>query len=91
MKYTHRLRNLKIAALLVRSTQGNDFVIEHFQKTCWNLGAPFRTIAKRAGLGTVIRPFDNVRMSRSTEVDRKYGSKKESLWIGHSERVMMKH
>jgi integrase len=49
-------------------TQGNDFVIERFQKTCWNLGAPFQTIARRAGMGIIIRPFDNMRMSRSNEV-----------------------
>jgi len=30
-------------------------------------------------------------MSRSNEVERQLGSKRESLWIGHSERVMEKH
>ena len=48
-------------------------------------------IAKRAGLGKIIRPFDNMRMSRSNEVDREFGSIKESLWIGHSERVKKEH
>jgi hypothetical protein len=32
-----------------------------------------------------------MRMSRSNEVERKFGSKKESLWIGHSDKVMIKH
>ena len=41
--------------------------------------------------GKIVRPFDNMRMSRSNEVERKFGSKKESLWIGHSEQVMTKH
>ena len=72
-------------------TEGNEFVIEHFQKTSWNLNSPFQTIACRAGLGKIIRPFDNMRMSRSNEVERKFGAKKESLWIGHSEKVMLKH
>ena len=72
-------------------TEGNEFVIECFQNTSWNLHSPFQTIAKRAGLGTIIRPFDNMRMSRSNEVERKFGAKKESLWIGHSEKVMLKH
>ena len=48
-------------------------------------------IAKRAGLGRIIRPFDSMRMSRSNEVDREFGSIKESLWIGHSERVKKEH
>jgi integrase len=72
-------------------TKDNEFVIEQFQKTTWSLHSPFQTIACRAGLGTIIRPFGNMRMSRSNEVERKFGSKKESLWIGHSEKVMVKH
>ena len=69
------------------------FVIEHIRNsnTSWNLHAPFQAIACRAGLGKIVRPFDNMRMSRSNEVERKFGSKKESLWIGHSEQVMTKH
>jgi integrase len=69
----------------------NGFVIERYQRTSWTLGRPFQAIAHRAGLGTIIRPFDNMRMSRSNEVERKFGSKKESLWIGHSEKVMIKY
>ena len=71
--------------------KGNEFVIEYFQNTSWNLTTPFHTIARRAGLGKIIRPFDNMRMSRSNEVERKFASKKESLWIGHSEKVMVRH
>jgi integrase len=72
-------------------TKGNEFVIQGLQNSCWNLHSTFQAIAKRAGLGKIIRPFDNMRMSRSNEVDRRFGSKKESLWIGHSEKVMLKH
>ena len=42
-------------------------------------------------LGTIVRPFDNLRMSRSNEVLRQFGEVKESLWIGHSKAVMKKH
>ena len=72
-------------------TKGNEFVIEHYQKTSWQLNMPFRSIARRAGLGKIVRPFDNMRMSRSNEVDREFGSIKECLWIGHSERVKKEH
>jgi integrase len=74
-------------------TKDNKFVIEHIRhsNTSWNLHAPFQAIASRAGLDKIVRPFDNMRMTRSNEVDRKFGSKKESLWIGHSEQVMKKH
>ena len=73
------------------ATKENEFVVEHYQKTSWNLTSPFQTIARRSGLGTIIRPFDNMRMSRSNEVERKFGSKRESLWLGHSDKVMVKH
>ena len=66
-------------------------MIEHFQKTSWNVRNQFQVIARRAGLGEIICPFDNMRMSRSNEVERQFGSKKESLWIGHSEKVMLKY
>ena len=78
-------------ATTIQRNGRNEFVIEHYQNTSWNLHDPFQTIAKRAGLGKIIRPFDNMRMSRSNEVERRFGAKKESLWIGHSEKVMLKH
>ena len=72
-------------------TKGNEFVIQGLQNSSWNLHPAFQAIAKNAGLGNIIRPFDNMRMSRSNEVDREFGSIKESLWIGHSERVKKEH
>ena len=72
-------------------TKGNEFVVERYQNTTWNMHDTFQTIARRAGLGTIIRPFDNMRMSRSNEVERRWGAKLESIWIGHSEATMRKH
>jgi len=72
-------------------TNGNEFVLERFQNTSWNLHCQFQTIVRRAGLDKIIRPFDNMRMSRSNEVRTKWGELKESLWIGHSEKVMKDH
>jgi len=69
----------------------NEFVIAHYQKTCWNLHSPFCTIARRAGLEGIIRPFDNMRMSRSNEVLSRWGQAQESVWIGHSAAVMKDH
>ena len=55
-----------------------------------NLVQPFNTIARRAGIGDVIRPFDNMRASRATEIERDYGAKAESVWLGHSQKVAKK-
>jgi len=72
-------------------TKENEFVIEHYQKTAWCLYSRFQTIARHAGLDKIVRPFDNMRMSRSNEVRRRWGEVKESLWIGHTSEVMKKH
>jgi integrase len=75
----------------LRLTPGNEnreFVINHYSnRESVNLVQPFNTIAIRAGIGKVVRPFDNMRASRSTEVERKYGAKAESVWLGHSPKV----
>jgi integrase len=76
---------------LLDETVGNEFVIQGLQKTNWNLGRMFGKIANYAGLGDIPRPFDNMRMSRSKEVVARWGQAKESLWIGHSAEMMMRH
>jgi integrase len=55
------------------------------------LYSAFKRIAAQAGMEEIDRPFDNMRMSRSNEVLKIWGSEKESLWIGHSKAVMQKH
>ena len=77
---------------LERSPKDDDFVIQGFVgQTKWNLLPPFHRIAQKSGLGKIARPFDNMRMSRSNEIERQFGSLKESLWLGHSERVKKNH
>jgi hypothetical protein len=51
----------------------------------------FCKIADDAGLGEIARPFDNMRMSRSNEVLSRWGEIKESMWIGHTTKVMKDH
>ena len=67
----------------------SEFVIMSFQDTSWNLYDLFQEISEAAGIGRIKCPFVN--MHRSKEVLRRWGSQKESLWIGHSERVMGDH
>jgi integrase len=85
------LRSELVQHYSLDETKGNEFVIQSWQDTCWNLHTAFQAIAKRAGLEKIVRPFDNMRMTRSNEVERRFGAKKESLWIGHSEKVMLQH
>jgi site-specific recombinase XerD len=69
-------------------TEGNEFVIQGLQNTCWQLNHVIQKIAALAGLGTLAKPFTNMRKTRSNEVYRRWGEIKESLWIGHSDKVM---
>ena len=70
---------------------GNEFVIQGLQGTAWNLHEPFQKIARKAGLGTIDRPFDSLRTTRSHEVWERWGAEKENAWIGHSEAIRKKH
>ena len=69
----------------------NEFVIECFQGTTWQLKHGFDRIAVKSGLGVIPKPFVNMRKTRSNEVVRDFGEVKESLWIGHSTKVMREH
>ena len=52
-----------------------------------NLVTPLNVIAERAGIGKIVRPFDNMRASRATEIAREFGAQAESVWLGHSKEV----
>jgi hypothetical protein len=68
--------------------ENREYVINHYKKReNINLVDSFTRIAKRAGIGKIVRPFDNMRASRSTEVHREYGEKAESVWLGHSKEI----
>jgi integrase len=71
--------------------KGNEFVIQGFQGTTWQLKHGFDRIAVKSGLGVILKPFVNMRKTRSNEVVRDFGEVKESLWIGHSTKVMREH
>jgi hypothetical protein len=69
--------------------EGDDFVIQQYQGTCWSsLRRSFYNIANKAGLEKIPRPFDNMRMSRCNEVLKRWGRMLENLWMGHSAVVM---
>jgi integrase len=79
----------------LQSLPGNadrEYVINRFvNRETYHLGQSFDQIAKRSGIGTIPRPFDNMRMSRSNEIRRLHGEKLENLWIGHSAKVAKKY
>ena len=78
--------------LSLEDTEDNEFVVQRsLVKERRSFPKRFQRIANKAGLGIIVRPFDNMRMSRCNEVLRKYGPLKESLWMGHSFRTLKDH
>jgi len=70
---------------LTLGSEGQEYIINRYSnREMVNLVQPFTMIAIRAGIGQIVRPFDNMRASRATEVERDYGAKAESVWLGHS-------
>ena len=68
-------------------SEGKEFVINRYRSPKQNLGTTFGKIVTRAGLSEIPRPFDNMRMTRSNEVYRRWGAYFEKEWIGHSNQV----
>ena len=73
------------------ASEGREFVINRYRSASQNLRTTLGKIVRRAGLEMFPRPFDNMRMTRSNEVYRKWGAFLESEWIGHSRRVREDH
>ena len=83
---------VELEALYERDREMNyEFVINRYRDPKTNLGTRFKDAAEAAGLGKIPRPFDNMRASRSTEINNMKGPKVESLWIGHSQQTAFKH
>ena len=82
----------ELERLYFTQPKGTEFVITRYrdpERT--NLGTQFARIVKMAGLDEIVRPFDNMRMSRSNEVYASDGPICESDWIGHSIKTAKKH
>lgn len=75
-----------------KESEGMEFVINRYrdpERT--NLGTQFARIVKMAGMTPIKRPFDNMRASRSNEINSRFGSFFETKWIGHSSKIARKH
>ena len=79
---------------LFEQEENNDreFVISRYHgNPDANIRSTFYTIVRKAGLPEIPRPFDNMRMTRSNEIRAQFGEFCESMWIGHSRQVALKH
>ena len=84
-------RELK-ALLSAYDGQQPEYVINRYGRNPKaNLGTEFGRIAKRAGLGEIPCPFNNMRGSRATEIYAVFGEKIEEAWLGHCKKIALKH
>ncbi|MEM1213387.1 MAG: tyrosine-type recombinase/integrase [Planctomycetota bacterium] len=74
-----------------RAEPGTEYVIEDRHRGNKNLGTHFKRIIERAGMTPWPKPWQNLRASRATEVEARWGGFKESQWIGHSPLVARRH
>lgn len=70
---------------------GSPYVIAEYRDTAANMRTQFRRIIFRAGLDPWERTFQNLRESRANEIWSEYPRHVAAAWMGHSERVAMKH
>lgn len=67
------------------------YVIAKYRDTAANMRTQFRRIIFRAGLPEWERTFQNLRASASTDIEAEFGAAAESVWVGHSTRMALKH
>ena len=83
-KVLEELNRLRV----IPGNENQEYIINRYSnRVKVDLVSPFGKISERAGIGKIIRPFDNMRASRATEVVREYGAQAESVWLGHSKEV----
>lgn len=66
-------------------------VVTRYTSADQNLRTTFVKIIKRAGLKPWVKPFQNLRSTRETELMEVYPSHVVVSWIGHSEKVARQH
>ena len=56
-----------------------------------NIGTRFRKIIKRSEVEPWLKPFQNLRLSRQTELEQDFASYVVCKWMGNTEKVANKH
>lgn len=67
------------------------YVITRYRKSKVNLRTQLDRLTVKAGLEPFPKPFQNMRASRATEIQRQYGEKAAVEWCGHEAAVALAH
>ena len=74
-----------------QAPEGSTYVITRYRSSNSNLRTQLNRIIRRAGLEPWPKPFQNLRSTRHTELERKHPSHVVCAWIGNSKAVAQKH
>ena len=77
---------------LEMTEEGAEFVIPMLKgQTDKNLGTTFTKIISRAGIVPWVKPFQNLRLSRQTELEQDFPTYVVCNWLGNTPNVARKH
>ncbi|MHB8897714.1 MAG: tyrosine-type recombinase/integrase [Thermoguttaceae bacterium] len=74
-----------------KSRTETEFVINRYRDTNANLRTQLLRIIRRAGLEPWVKPFQNLRSTRQTELAGRYPQHVVCKWMGNSQPVAVKH
>ena len=80
-----------LAELLELAQDGDVHVITRYRDPKQNPRTTFKKIIKRAGLVPWPKPFQNLRASRSTELEDQFPTHVAAKWLGHSPQIARQH
>lgn len=80
----------ELTALWEQTEPGEEYVLPLVRLTT-NLQPTMVRIIKRAGLVPWPKPWQNMRASRATELEDKFGAFKAAEWCGHTEKIAREH
>lgn len=69
----------------------SEFVISRYRVSTTNLRTYLDRIIGRAKVPTFPKPFQNMRASRATDIQKAFGPKAATDWLGHTEGVALLH
>jgi len=70
---------------------GREFVVNRYRDATQNMRTTFVKIVRRCGLEAWGKPFQNMRASRSTELEDEFPTHVAAKWLGHSPDIARKH
>lgn len=74
-----------------QAPEGAEWVISRYRQSNANLRTRLKRIVERAGLEVWPRLFQNLRATRQTELEEKFGVRRACDWLGNSQAVAMNH